>query len=211
MNYAGLEAQAGHFRGLLMRIGGSIALALIVFGAGMLSMPPTVHAQDQDAAPPVYVTPNSDQSAKPLFLRKLFGTNEPNSGIGTPKPYDFSHNNQAERTNDNSDLDRETQELQEAFNQHLSQYVAEMDEMFDAKRKARMTLAAQDRERHRTEMDHLRAISVAAAQTVAQRIQPHSGAGNFVHPHQKKPHAAGASHSHGRAPSGEAPPIYVQH
>lgn len=203
MDYAGIRRRRGIFRGLLMRIGGSIAVGLMVFG--LLSVPSAVYAQ-QDA-PPIYVTPNSDHSAQPLFLRKLFGTDEPNSGVGTPKPYDFSHRNDLP---ENQGISQEEQAAaHEAYMRALEEEMTGVRAIFDQRHAEQVAEAQQDAQNANAVLASIRASSVGAAQAAQQQALQHRGAGNFVHKHGRKERPA---HTHAHAgQSGEAPPIYVQH
>ncbi|HTK85462.1 MAG TPA: hypothetical protein VL625_10295 [Patescibacteria group bacterium] len=185
-----------------MRIGGFKLLALAVFAAGFMGLPPIVHAQE-DANPPVYVTPNSNSTAKPLFLRKLFGTEEPNSGVGTPKPYDFSHRN------DQPEKHGFDQEANDAFYRDLEVYTSAARALFDVRHKEQVALAEQDRQRSYAFLASLRKTAATTPQV------PHPGAGNFVHHGSKREHKVrNTTHAHSnnvQSGSGEAPPIYVQH
>lgn len=190
-----------------MRIGRGKAtlLAVMVFLAGAAGAPVAVHAQDE--APPVYVTPNSEQTSKPLFLQKLFGTDSPpNPGMGKPRPYDFSHRN------DPAPKRGFDKEANDEFYRQLAENVSRINASFSEKNRARVAAVDQDRQRAYAQLAQLRAVALAGshgAQIQAKHVTPN----NLVRHQPKKERAQRSNTSRsGRGnQSSDAPPIYVPH
>lgn len=184
-----------------IRGGSRYLLAILVFAAAVTTAPLALHAQNQDESPPIYVTPHSNNSARPLFLQRLFGANGSDAGLGRGKPYDFSHRN--DRAPDNTPAPS----LEEAMDRIVQEQRARALPMEQAHEQLLAQLALEQQQKNQELQAQIRTKAIADAAAHRPTMPP-----NIPHISRSAQPAPVQKRHHGRntASSGNnnAPAIY---